>query len=59
MKDKVQFSVNIIRKDGEVQVDQTNSSHPMSSLLVIFERARAGLYSGEITHFIVERRENE
>lgn len=58
MKDLVQFSVNIIRKDGEVQVDQTNSAHPISSLAVIFENAKAGLYSGEITHFIIERRES-
>lgn len=58
MRDKVQFSVNIIRKDGEVQVDQTISDHPISTLSVIFENAKAGLYSGEITHFIVERRES-
>ena len=55
MIDKTQFSCNIIYKDGEVEVKDTNSSHPISSLSVIFRDALLGLYTGEITHFIIER----
>lgn len=55
MIDKTQFSCNIIYKDGEVEVKKTNSSHPVSALKSIFDYIQLGLYTGEITHFIIER----
>lgn len=58
MIDKTQFSCSIIYKDGEVEVKNTNSSHPVSALKNIFNYIQVGLYTGEVTHFIIERIEN-